>query len=125
MTITNENLFQGPRISADGKYYQAEEGGPWLPTSSAHSDGRDGPNPSKSRTTYVLLALFLGGFGVHNFYAGRTGVAIAQLLFTILFFGVGSVVLLGLPLFFLPVMWIWVIVECFAITEDGDGKRFA
>ena len=34
-----------------------------------------------SKVTYVLLALFLGGFGAHNFYAGRTGLGILYLLF--------------------------------------------
>ena len=32
-------------------------------------------------TTALLLALFLGGFGAHWFYAGRPGLAICYLLF--------------------------------------------
>lgn len=31
-----------------------------------------------------LLAIFLGGFGAHNFYLGYNGRAIAQLLITVL-----------------------------------------
>lgn len=34
----------------------------------------------KSQTVAVLLAWFLGGFGVHKFYLGRTGWGIAYLL---------------------------------------------
>ena len=34
----------------------------------------------KSRMTAGLLALFCGGFGVHNFYLGYTGEAVGQLL---------------------------------------------
>ena len=34
----------------------------------------------KQRVLYVLLALFTGFFGVHNYYAGYTGRATAQLL---------------------------------------------
>ena len=34
---------------------------------------------SKSRSTYIALAIFLGFIGVHNFYAGRTGRAILGL----------------------------------------------
>ena len=41
----------------------------------------------KSRTAYILLAFFFGGFGVHNFYAERTGMGIAQLLITLLSVG--------------------------------------
>jgi len=39
--------------------------------------------PRKSRGIYILLGLFLGGFGVHNMYAGYTGTGIAQLLFSL------------------------------------------
>lgn len=42
-------------------------------------------NPdSKSKIVAGLLGIFLGAFGVHNFYLGHTGKAIAQLLITIL-----------------------------------------
>lgn len=34
----------------------------------------------KDWLTALLLALFLGGLGVHSFYAGKTGIGIAQLL---------------------------------------------
>lgn len=34
----------------------------------------------KSKTTALLLCLFLGGLGVHRFYVGKTGSGIAMLL---------------------------------------------
>lgn len=34
-----------------------------------------------NKMTYCLLALFLGGIGVHKFYAGKTGAGIAYLVF--------------------------------------------
>ena len=39
---------------------------------------------SKSKIAAGLLAIFLGSLGVHNFYLGFTGKAIAQLLISIL-----------------------------------------
>lgn len=36
---------------------------------------------NKSKTTAILLTLFLGGFGAHKFYLGQTGLGILYLLF--------------------------------------------
>lgn len=42
-------------------------------------------NPqAKSKMAAGLLGIFLGAFGVHNFYLGYTGKAIAQLLISVL-----------------------------------------
>ena len=49
------------------------------------------PN-AKSKIAAGLLGIFLGSIGVHNFYLGYTGKAVAQLLITILSCGVLSVV---------------------------------
>lgn len=35
----------------------------------------------KSKTVAVLLALFLGGLGVHKFYLGRTTAGVLSLVF--------------------------------------------
>ena len=37
----------------------------------------------KQKMVAFLLAFFLGGFGVHNFYLGKTGMGVAQLILTI------------------------------------------
>lgn len=42
------------------------------------------PFPQKSRAIAAVLAFFFGAFGVHNFYLGRTGIGITQLLITVL-----------------------------------------
>jgi TM2 domain-containing membrane protein YozV len=67
----------------------------------------------KSRLAYILLALFLGTFGVHNFYAGYTGRGIAQLLLSLISFG-----------FLSPIVFIWAIIEICTVTKDKDGVNF-
>ena len=71
---------------------------------------------SKSRLTYVLLGVFLGTLGIHNFYAGYTGRAIAQLLISI-FLG-----WLIIPIF---AVLIWAIIEVIAIKNDAQGANFS
>jgi len=39
---------------------------------------------AKSKMAAGLLGIFLGAFGVHNFYLGYTGKAVAQLLISVL-----------------------------------------
>ncbi|MFT3661856.1 MAG: NINE protein [Gordonia sp. (in: high G+C Gram-positive bacteria)] len=46
----------------------------------------------KSKIVAGILGILLGAFGVHNFYLGYTGKAIAQLLISLLSFGVFSFV---------------------------------
>ena len=45
----------------------------------------------KSKTTALLLCIFLGGIGVHHFYVGRIGMGILYLL-TGGLFGIGWIV---------------------------------
>ena len=45
---------------------------------------------AKSRLVAGLLGIFLGGFGVHRFYLGWTGIGIAQIVVTILTCGLGA-----------------------------------
>lgn len=49
------------------------------------------PN-AKSKIAAGLLGIFLGSLGIHNFYLGYTGKAVAQLLITLLTCGVGAIV---------------------------------
>ncbi len=69
----------------------------------------------KSRLAYIVLALFFGTLGIHNFYAGRTGSGIFQLLIT-LFLG-----WLIVPLF---IVVFWVLIEIIAVSKDGNGVAF-
>lgn len=69
----------------------------------------------KSRLAYILLALFFGGFGVHNFYAGYTGKGLTQLLLCILLFW------LVIPLI---IVGLWVLIEMITVTKDAKGIPF-
>jgi len=69
----------------------------------------------KSRISYILLGIFLGCLGIHNFYAGYTGRAVAQLLITV--FGCWLI----LPWF---AVWIWCIVEVCTVRQDAKGNPF-
>jgi Predicted membrane protein len=70
---------------------------------------------SKSRIVYIILALFVGALGIHNFYAGRIGPGVAQLLITMTLFW------LIFPLFIVAV---WALIEICTVTQDGDGNFF-
>ena len=47
---------------------------------------------AKSKIAAGLLGIFLGAFGIHNFYLGYTGKAVGQLLMTVLSCGILSIV---------------------------------
>lgn len=67
----------------------------------------------KSRVAYIILALFLGSLGVHNFYAGYTKKGIIQLCVTLVscgFLGFASA--------------IWAIIEAVTVTQDASGVAF-
>ena len=70
---------------------------------------------SRSKIVTFLLGFFLGVFGVHNFYLGKTGLGITQLLLTILTFGIGTLI-----------TWPWSLIESILALvssnfRDGDG----
>ena len=45
----------------------------------------------KSKTTALLLCIFLGGLGVHRFYVGKIGTGVLY-IFTCACFGIGWIV---------------------------------
>lgn len=74
-------------------------------------------NGGKSKIAAGLLGIFLGTFGVHNFYLGYTGKAVGQLLITVLSCGILSFV-----------SYIWGLVEGImiltgSINLDADGNQ--
>ena len=67
----------------------------------------------KSRTVAFLFAFFLGGFGIHRFYVGKTGSAIAMLILTL------SLVGILVTAFWALIDWILVASGNF---KDADGQ---
>lgn len=70
------------------------------------------PYPPKSKLAAILLAVFLGGFGIHNFYLGYNDKGLWQLILGILCCG--------------TISWVWALVEavlilCNTITTDAYG----
>ena len=88
-------------------------------TTNTNQNYNAAPNVSsnpKSKIAAGLLGIFLGSFGVHNFYLGYTGKAIAQLLITLLTCGFGAFV-----------SSIWGLIEGIliltgSINTDGKGN---
>lgn len=85
-------------------------------TNSANTTSNNGArvtNEQKSKLAAGLFGIFLGTFGVHNFYLGFTGKAVTQLLITVLSCG-----------FLSPVSGIWGLIEGILILS-GDQKKDA
>jgi TM2 domain-containing membrane protein YozV len=80
------------------------------------------PPNAKSRIAAGLFGIFLGHLGVHNFYLGYTGKAVAQLVLTII--GWCTVIIL-IGFVFIAISAIWGLVEGIMILAGGitiDGK---
>jgi TM2 domain-containing membrane protein YozV len=94
-----------------------------LPQATAYApaqlvDYYQAPQP-KSRVVFVLLGIFLGIFGVHNFYAGYTKRGAIQLVATVLiavYSEIAAWLWLG--------VWLWAIVEVCLVNKEADGAQF-
>jgi TM2 domain-containing membrane protein YozV/ribosomal protein L40E len=89
---------------------------------------RPAPQPEKASqgawTVALLLAVFLGPFGIHRFYMGYTSQGVAMLFLTI----AGLTTLcMGVGAFFLLATGIWALVDMILICCNGiplaDGRR--
>lgn len=93
--------------------HQRRDGAGPMPEQASLSGGL--PYVRKSRGIYIALGIFLGGLGIHNFYAGYYGRGIGQLALGLL----AMVFLLpALPLL------VWVVVELFVIKQDSNRVPF-
>lgn len=66
------------------------------------------------RWLFVLLAIFFGQLGIHNFYAGHNFRAICQLILTLISFGYLTWIMIPLN-----------ILEAIFVLTDGHGKKLA
>lgn len=73
----------------------------------------------RSKVIALLLAFFLGSFGAHNFYLGRKGIGLTQLILTIVGYALVFVLIGFLPL---AVVGIWILVDMIQIliTSESD-----
>ena len=69
---------------------------------------------ARSRSIYIVLALLLGGLGIHNFYAGHQARGLGQMALSM------AGVILS-PLFWLGA-FIWIILDIVTVTADGEGR---
>lgn len=88
-------------------------------SSKVNNSGVSNTNVPKSKIAAGLLGIFLGSFGVHNFYLGYTSKAVAQLLITVLSCGILSFV-----------SGIWALVEGImiltgSINVDAEGNTLS
>lgn len=67
----------------------------------------------KSKVGYILLGIFLGHLGIHNFYAGYNDRGLTQLLIAVLTCGIGAIA-----------TWIWAIVDVCTVHQDANGVTF-
>ena len=84
-----------------------------VPPPSFHSAPQPQNPNAKDRIVYVLLAIFIGNLGIHNFYAGYTSRAVTQLLICLLTCGIGGIA-----------TWIWAVIEAVTVEQDANGVRF-
>lgn len=81
--------------SAGGGYFYSPQpnpyGGAYNGGSRQNAYGEQQRKSSKSKIAAGLLGIFLGSIGVHNFYLGRTGRGIAQIVATICTCGIAGI----------------------------------
>ncbi len=90
---------------------------------------------SKSRLLALLLGIFLGGIGIHNFYLGKIGRGILKILMRfigMIMFSIGFFesfnynaifFYIGLCMMFSPIVWAfieWILIAC-GKAKDSKG----
>lgn len=69
--------------------------------------------PPRQLLIVVILALFAGLFGLHNFYLGHTNRGLTQLLVSVCTLGFAA-----------PFVWLWAVVELILIVTRSGSYAF-
>ncbi len=115
----NENFYQQNQYSNVPPYGQEQPFNDVFPGNADFPEYTPAPRPQRSAYVAGFLAIFLGMFGIHNFYLDRKKRALTQLLITV----IGSVLTFGCAAF---AMAIWGLIEGIKILKgeintDGTG----
>jgi TM2 domain-containing membrane protein YozV len=103
-----------PRVGVGSMFFDA----PLLPVPAQAAapafDFNLEPDPNaKNRSTFIVLGALLGFFGAHNFYAGYTRKAVAQLCLTAFTLGFAGFM-----------SWVWAVIDVCTIDHDSTGIKF-
>lgn len=117
--IEKSLMVKGGLLSGNPAYAKGNLGGekPFATDSYSASEAHIASErfSDRKRGTYIILGLFLGGFGIHNYYAGYYGTAVCQgvTAMTSIFFPILSLFLFG-----------WITYELFTVKKDGNSRNF-
>ncbi|UQA83342.1 TM2 domain-containing protein [Gardnerella vaginalis] len=105
-----------PQYNAQPQYGQYSQSTPQYNQASSYSNygsnySSNTYRSSRNKIAAGLLVIFLGALGVHNFYLGFKGKAIAQLLISILSFGL---------LAFVSGIWAFIEGICILCSQPGS-----
>lgn len=67
----------------------------------------------KSRIAFILLGIFFGWLGAHNFYAGQRKLGAIQLCISVFTLFYGAII-----------SWIWAVVEVCTVSRDSEDVSF-
>ena len=82
---------------------------------------------SKSRGTYIILAILFGAFGFHNFYSGdNVSGGVKLVLFLVaLALDASTGFYSAFSLLLLVIFELWALIEAFTVTTDARGNQMS
>lgn len=80
-----------------------------------------GTPPACSRLVYIVLAIFLGWLGIHNFVAGLTGRGWTQLIISIVGIVLGFCTFGVTTVIAILITFVWSLIDIVTIKSDARG----